>query len=54
MPIPTLLSTGEVDDVWIALKTQELIVADIKATAKSEPVSLDADWQVGFKRQVEV
>jgi hypothetical protein len=46
--------TGEVDDVWIDLKTQELIVADIKATAKSEPVSLDADWQICFKRQVEV
>jgi len=29
-------------------------VADYKATSKAEEVSLDADWQIGYKRQMEV
>ena len=27
---------------------------DYKATAKSEEVSIDADWQIGYKRQMEI
>jgi len=48
-----LLITGGVDDVWVNPKG-ELIVADYKATSKNGEVNLDADWQIGYKRQMEV
>lgn len=44
---------GGVDDVWIN-QNQELIVVDYKATSKDEKVNLDAEWQDGYKRQMEV
>ena len=48
-----LLVYGAVDDIWVN-KRKELIVVDYKATAKDPEVSLDADWQMGYKRQMEV
>lgn len=48
-----LLVTGAVDDIW-QNKKGELIVVDYKATSKNEEVNLDADWQMGYKRQMEV
>jgi len=45
--------TGGVDDVWTNPKG-ELIVVDYKATSKNGEVSLDADWQIGYKRQMEI
>ncbi len=48
-----LLITGGVDDVWVR-PDGELIIVDYKATSKSGEVSLDADWQIGYKRQMEV
>ena len=47
------LVTGAIDDVWINSK-KELIVADYKATSKKSEVSLDADWQITYKRQAEI
>lgn len=47
------LITGGVDDVWVA-RDGKLIVVDYKATAKNAEVTLDADWQSGYKRQMEV
>jgi len=44
---------GAVDDLWINEEGQ-VIVVDYKATAKSTEVSLDADWQISYKRQLEV
>lgn len=44
---------GAVDDIWVN-SAGELIVVDYKATAKAAEVSLDADWQVTYKRQMEV
>ena len=52
-PETNLLITGGVDDIWIN-STGELIVVDYKATSKDGRVSLDADWQIGYKRQMEV
>lgn len=49
-----LLVRGGIDDVWVDLKKNELTVVDYKATAKNGEVSLDADWQIGYKRQIEV
>jgi hypothetical protein len=44
---------GGVDDVWINSK-KELHIVDYKATSKSGEVSLDAEWQDGYKRQMEI
>jgi len=44
---------GGVDDVWIN-KDGELHIVDYKATSKSGEVGIDADWQISYKRQVEV
>jgi CRISPR/Cas system-associated exonuclease Cas4 (RecB family) len=48
-----LLITGAVDDIWVDDKGN-LIVVDYKATAKKSEVSLDAPWQIAYKRQMEV
>lgn len=48
-----LILSGGVDDVWVNPKS-ELIVVDYKATSKSSEVNLDADWQIGYKRQMEI
>jgi len=48
-----LLITGAIDDVWIN-SAKELIVVEYKATSKNGEVSLDADWQISYKRQIEV
>jgi len=49
-----LLVTGAIDDVWINTKTKELIIVDYKSTSKEEKVSLDKEWQIGYKRQMEI
>ena len=48
-----ILFFGAVDDIWIN-DNKELIVVDYKATAKKTEVSLDADWQISYKRQLEI
>lgn len=48
-----LVITGGVDDMWINPQG-EFIVVDYKATSKDEEVNLDADWQIGYKRQMEI
>jgi len=52
-PETNLLITGGVDDLWIN-PMGELIVVDYKATSKSGKVGIDADWQISYKRQMEV
>jgi len=44
---------GAVDDVWQD-HDGKLIVVDYKATAKASEVSIDSDWQISYKRQMEV
>ena len=44
---------GAIDDVWVDDKG-ELIVVDYKATAKQSGVSIDSDWQISYKRQLEI
>ena len=44
---------GAVDDIWINLDSDELIVVDYKSTSKNSEINLDADWQIGYKRQME-
>ncbi len=45
--------TGGVDDVWVK-PDGEYIIVDYKATSKDAEVTLDADWQIGYKRQMEI
>ena len=44
---------GAIDDLWVNLDTDELIVVDYKATSKGSEINLNADWQIGYKRQME-
>ena len=48
-----LVVFGAVDDIWVN-KQKELIVVDYKATAKDREVTIDSDWQIAYKRQIEV
>jgi CRISPR/Cas system-associated exonuclease Cas4 (RecB family) len=45
--------SGAVDDIWVN-KAGEIIIVDYKATSKEEKMSLDAEWQIGYKRQMEI
>ena len=44
---------GAIDDLWQENQTRRLLVVDYKATSKDAEVSLDAEWQGGYRRQVE-
>ena len=48
-----VLITGGIDDLWIN-KKGEFIIVDYKATSKEDEVNIDADWQIGYKRQMEI
>jgi hypothetical protein len=46
--------SGAVDDIWVN-PADELIVVDYKSTSKDEKIeALDKEWQIGYKRQMEV
>ncbi len=44
---------GAVDDIWVN-EAGELIVVDYKATSKASEINIDSDWQLSYKRQMEV
>ena len=44
---------GAIDDLWIGDDGQAIVV-DYKATSKDREVSIDSDWQISYKRQLEV
>jgi hypothetical protein len=48
-----LLVFGAVDDIWVNPKG-EIIIVDYKATSKKSEVNIDADWQIIYKRQMEI
>lgn len=48
-----LILFGAVDDVWVD-KKGSLYVVDYKSTSKDTEVNLDSDWQITYKRQMEV
>jgi hypothetical protein len=43
---------GAIDDLWVDDNNIHYVV-DYKATSKADEVSLNADWQISYKRQVE-
>jgi len=46
--------TGSVDDIWQLRASGKLIVVDYKATAMQGEITLDDDWKVTYKRQMDV
>ena len=52
-PKTNLYIYGAIDDVWVN-PSGELHVVDYKSTAKDTEVNLDSEWQMGYKRQMEV
>lgn len=48
-----LIVAGGIDDIWVK-PSGELIIVDYKATSKDGEVSIDAEWQISYKRQMEV
>jgi hypothetical protein len=44
---------GAIDDLWIDDKG-EVLVVDYKATAKEKDVNIDSEWQISYKRQLEI
>lgn len=48
-----LMIRGGIDDVWVNPR-KEIHIVDYKATSKTEEVNLDAEWQDGYKRQMEM
>lgn len=45
---------GIVDDIWYDPTKNELIIVDYKATSKKADVTIDAEWQGAYKRQVSI
>jgi len=48
-----LILRGGVDDIWVNPKG-EFIVVDYKATSKDEEITLDDEWKIQYKRQMEI
>ncbi len=48
-----LILRGGIDDVWVNSEG-ELHIVDYKATAKASEVTIDEEWQGGYKRQIEM
>jgi CRISPR/Cas system-associated exonuclease Cas4 (RecB family) len=48
-----LIIRGGVDDVWVSPQ-EELIIVDYKATSKDEEITLDDEWKIQYKRQMEI
>ncbi len=51
--LTNFIITGAVDDIWVD-KAGNLIVVDYKATSKDAPVGIDAEWQQGYRNQMEI
>ncbi len=48
-----LFVRGGIDDVWVA-PNGELIIVDYKATSKEGAITLDDEWKIQYKRQMEI
>jgi hypothetical protein len=45
---------GIIDDIWQNQTTKQLHIVDYKSTSTDYPISLDGEYKVGYKRQMEV
>jgi len=48
-----LLITGGIDDIWINSQG-ELMIVDYKATSTEKEITLDDEWKIAYKRQMEI
>ncbi len=48
-----LFIRGGIDDVWVNPEG-ELIIVDYKATSKEGQITLDDEWKIQYKRQMEI
>ena len=48
-----LFVRGGIDDVWASPKG-ELFIVDYKATSKDGQITLDDEWKIQYKRQMEI
>lgn len=53
LPGTNFVVCGGVDDVWVN-RRGDLIIVDYKATSKKVEVTIDEDWQIAYKRQMEI
>jgi len=44
---------GGIDDVWVN-PGGEISIVDYKVTAQNKEITLDDDWKIGYKRQMEI
>jgi len=51
-----LIISGAVDDVWVEVETDKLIVVEYKSTSTSKEISLDdgTEWKEAYKRQIDI
>ncbi|HDL74954.1 MAG TPA: hypothetical protein ENH06_01035 [bacterium] len=52
-PSTNLIICGGIDDVWIN-SNKEIIIVDYKATSKNGEITLDDEWKIAYKRQMEI
>src|SRR3990167_5505961 len=52
-PATNFIVTGAIDDLWVNPKG-ELHIVDYKSTSKEQEVNIDAEWQISYKRQMEI
>jgi CRISPR/Cas system-associated exonuclease Cas4 (RecB family) len=52
-PVTNFIIFGAVDDIW-QKPDDSLIIVDYKSTSKSTEITLDAEWQNSYKRQMEI
>jgi hypothetical protein len=52
-PSTNLLLFGAIDDVWVNPESQ-LLVVDYKSTSTEKEISLDDQYKLGYKRQMEI
>lgn len=48
-----LIVKGGIDDIWVNPKG-ELLIVDYKSTAKNGEITLDDEWKIAYKRQIEI
>jgi len=49
-----LVITGAIDDIWQHRVSKQLVIVDYKATAKNGEITLDEEWKISYKRQMEI
>lgn len=49
-----ILLYGAIDDIWLNLDTNKLHIVDYKTTATPKKITLDDEWKIVYKRQMEI